>query len=76
MSYNFWEMYFIVYLVYTWGNIFHKGAVIIKQQQLYLQPAQGIVGISCGLNHLVSIDRYGDSFVFGSNEYGQLGLEG
>ena len=72
----FRKMYVLSYLVYTWGNILYKGTHIIKQQQPYLQPAQNIVGISCGLNHLVAIDRYGDSFVFGSNEHGQLGLEG
>jgi alpha-tubulin suppressor-like RCC1 family protein len=69
-------MYLIYNIVYTWGNILYKGTAIIKQQQPYLQPAQSITNISCGLNHIVSIDRYGDAFVLGSNECGQLGLEG
>ena len=63
-------------LVYTWGNILYKGSNIYKQQQPSPQPGQNIVEISCGHSHIVSVDAYGDVFVLGSNEFGQLGLEG
>jgi alpha-tubulin suppressor-like RCC1 family protein len=32
--------------------------------------------VACGSSHVVSVDAYGDVFVLGSNEHGQLGLEG
>jgi alpha-tubulin suppressor-like RCC1 family protein len=31
--------------------------------------------VACGSSHVVSVDAYGDVFVLGSNEQGQLGLE-
>jgi alpha-tubulin suppressor-like RCC1 family protein len=52
----------------------YKGANIFKQAQPQVQPAQNIVSISCGSSHVVAIDIYGDTFMLGSNEFGQLGL--
>lgn len=69
-------MYPFQYAVYTWGNIYYKGSPIIKQQKPSLQPAKNIVGISCGNNHVAAVDAYGDLFMQGSNEHGQLGFEG
>ncbi|MCB0371108.1 MAG: hypothetical protein KDD45_17240 [Bdellovibrionales bacterium] len=69
-------MYAIFDLVYTWGNIYYKGTPIIKQQKPNVQPGQNIVAISCGNNHTAAVDTYGDLFMLGSNEYGQLGLDG
>jgi alpha-tubulin suppressor-like RCC1 family protein len=59
-----------------WGTINFKGSNLFKQAQPQLQPAQNIYSISCGNSHVVAIDTYGDAFVIGSNEFGQLGLEG
>lgn len=67
-------MYALAYLVYTWGNISYKGSPIYRQAQPYQQPTQNTVSISCGSSHIVSVDAYGDAFVLGSNEHGQLGL--
>ena len=69
-------MYFSPYLVYTWGVICFKGAPILKQAKPTAQPGQKITNISCGNNHVTAVDAYGDLFVLGSNEFGQLGLEG
>ena len=72
----FREMYLISDLVYTWGNIYFKGSPLTKQAKPTVQPGQNIKSISCGNNHVTAVDNYGDLFVLGSNEYGQLGLEG
>lgn len=69
-------MYLISDLVYTWGNIYFKGSPLTKQAKPTVQPGQNIKSISCGNNHVTAVDNYGDLFVLGSNEYGQLGLEG
>ena len=58
---------YLFIVVYTWGNISYKGASIYKQAQPTIQPAQNTVSISCGSNHIVSADTYGDVFVMGSN---------
>ena len=60
-------MYILLYVVYTWGNIFFKGTPIIKQQKPTVQPGQNIVSFSCGNNHVTAVDKYGDMFVLGSN---------
>ena len=69
-------MYFRFNIVYTWGNIYFKGSPLLKTTKPTVQPGQNIVNISCGNNHVAAVDAYGDMFVLGSNEYGQLGLEG
>ena len=48
----------------------------MKQSKPTPQPAQNIAFISCGNNHVAAVDSYGDCFMMGSNEYGQLGIEG
>jgi alpha-tubulin suppressor-like RCC1 family protein len=60
-------MYFNTYLVYTWGNIYHKGSNIYKQAQPFVQPGQNISSLSCGHSHITAVDAYGDVFVLGSN---------
>lgn len=72
----FRQMYSPYKLVYTWGNILCKGSNIYKQAQPYQQPTQNTMHISCGSSHIVAVDSYGDAFVLGSNEHGQLGLQG
>ena len=69
-------MYFHPDSVYTWGTITHKGATLYKQAQPSQQPIGNISSIACGWSHAVAIDGYGDVFVMGSNEAGQLGLQG
>lgn len=54
----------------------YKGSGLIKQPRPAVQPGQNISSISCGNNHVAVVDKYGDMFVLGSNEFGQLGLEG
>jgi len=54
----------------------YKGSGLIKQQKPILQPGQNIANISCGNNHVAVVDNYGDLFMMGSNEHGQLGIEG
>lgn len=73
---SFRQMYSQYNLVYTWGNILCKGSNIYKQAQPYQQPTQNTMHISCGSSHIVAVDSYGDAFVLGSNEHGQLGLQG
>lgn len=46
----------------------------MKQAKPTVQPGQNIKNISCGNNHVTAVDAYGDLFVLGSNEFGQLGL--
>ena len=70
------QMYTPYNIVYTWGNILCKGSNIYKQAQPYQQPTQNTMHISCGSSHIVAVDSYGDAFVLGSNEHGQLGLQG
>ena len=70
------QMYSPHNIVYTWGNILCKGSNIYKQAQPYQQPTQNTMHISCGSSHIVAVDSYGDAFVLGSNEHGQLGLQG
>lgn len=60
-------MYFHSYLVYTWGNIYLKGAPLIKLSKPTPQPGQNITHVSCGNNHVTAVDAYGDMFVLGSN---------
>lgn len=69
-------MYLPPHIVYTWGTITHKGATLYKQAQPYQQPIGNISSIACGWSHAVAVDSYGDVFVMGSNEAGQLGLQG
>lgn len=67
-------MYHRYYSVYSWGNIQYKGANLLKQGKPTPQPAQNIAYISCGNNHVAAVDSYGDCFMMGSNEFGQLGI--
>ena len=60
-------MYYQFYVVYTWGNIYFKGAAIVKQPKPSVQPSQNIASISCGNNHVAAVDSYGDLFMLGSN---------
>ena len=39
-----------------------------------IETLSGITRIECGYNHSLCMDNNDDLFVFGSNEYGQLGL--
>lgn len=41
-----------------------------------MQPAQNIKSFSCGNTNIIAIDENGDIFCFGSNDNGQLGLQG
>jgi len=63
-------------LVYVWGTISFKGSVIFKQSKPQSQPSQNIIKFSCGNSCVIAIDDRGDCFGFGSNELGQLGIEG
>jgi alpha-tubulin suppressor-like RCC1 family protein len=53
-----------------------KGTPIYRQAQPYQQPAQNTISVACGSSHVAAVDAYGDVFMLGSNEHGQLGLEG
>lgn len=69
-------MYTFVNLVYMWGNIQYKGSNIFKQPKPSVMPGQNIKYFSCGNSHVAAVDAYGDLFMLGSNEFGQLGVEG
>jgi alpha-tubulin suppressor-like RCC1 family protein len=66
----------LIDLVYTWGSMSFKGTPIYRQAQPYQQPAQNTISVACGSSHVAAVDAYGDVFMLGSNEHGQLGLEG
>ena len=66
----------VIGLVYTWGQIESRGAVIYKQTQPHMQQSTNIVNYSCGNSCIVCVDSYGDAFAMGNNEFNQIFLKG
>jgi len=67
---------------YTWGNG-SEGALGLGQRWSYSTPqkvdfsqvtSNFIKEISCGLSHTLCLDETGIVYVFGCNQFGQIGL--
>ena len=66
--------------VYSCGNneynqLGRKYDVIYSKSVKQINPLSEIIRIGCGASHSMCIDIHNNFFVFGSNEYGQLGLD-
>eukprot|EP01084_Bolivina_argentea_P305540 527841_1 len=72
----------------TYGNVYCSGANDLKQcgikisnynlncilEMVPIAELFDIIGIACGANHSLCLNKNGKVFCFGSNDYGQLGF--
>ena len=67
--------------VFIWGDnrynllfgTFHKKIKIPTEVEFFDQIEVTIVSISCGVSHLMALSKKGQLFVWGNNQFGQLG---